>query len=90
MAENVKGQNRDRNQDSENQGNKRVMPDSDMTSANSDHQNASANRGGTTDMGADNTLRSATGNTSRANKGSGITTKRSVTGSDYDGQVSEG
>lgn len=87
MAENVKGQNRNRNQ--ENEKNRRVMPDSDLTSSNSDHQNASANRGGTTDMGS-NALRSATGNTTRANKGSGITTKRSVTGSDYDGQISEG
>ncbi|ANE52185.1 hypothetical protein [Flavisolibacter tropicus] len=89
MAENVKGQNRDRNQGNENKKNRRIMPDSDLTSSNSDHQNASANRGGTTDMGS-NALRHATGNTTRANKGSGITTKRSVTGSDYDGQVSEG
>lgn len=89
MAENVKGQNRNRNEENVNQKKRRVMPDSDLTSSNSDHQNASANRGSTTDMGS-NALRSATGNTSRANKGSGITTKRSVTGSDYDGQVSEG
>ena len=62
----------------------------DMTSSNSDHQNASANRGGTTDMGSDNALRGATGASSRSNRGSGVSTKRNVTGSDYDGQVSEG
>ena len=89
MAENVKGQNRNSDQENRNQGKRKVLPENDMTSSNSDHQNASANRGGTTDMGS-NALRGATGNTSRANKGSGITTKRSVTGSDYDGQVSEG
>ena len=61
----------------------------DMTSANNDHQNIAPNRGGRTDMGSEQ-LRSATGNTSRGNRGSGITTKKSITGSDYDGQVSEG
>jgi len=90
MAENVKGQNRENNQEDMNQENNRIMPENDITSANSDHQNISQNRGGTTDMGSDNQLRNATGNSIRANKGSGITTKRSVTGSDYDGQVSEG
>lgn len=60
-----------------------------MTRANSDHQNASPSRGGTTDMDH-RALRGASGNTSRTNRGSGITTKRNVTGSDYDGQVSEG
>jgi len=53
-----------------------------------EHQNASANRGGTTDMD-DEALRGAAGNTSRANKGSGMATKKNVTGSDYDGQISE-
>ena len=53
--------------------------------SNSDQQNASANRGGTSDMDSE-----ALGNSSRsANRGSGISTKRSVTGSDYDGQVSQ-
>jgi hypothetical protein len=70
-------------------GQQRDGSSEDMTAGNSDHQNASANRGGTTDMG-DEALRSATGNTSRGNHGSGMTTKRNVTGSDYDGQVSEG
>jgi hypothetical protein len=55
--------------------------------ANSDHNNASANRGGTTDMGSE-ALQNATG-VGRGTHGSGITTKRNVTGSDYDGQVSE-
>ncbi len=59
-----------------------------MTSANSDHQNASATGGGTTDMDNEtsgNSVRSG----SRAGSGSGITTKRNLTGSDYDGQLSE-
>lgn len=90
MAENVKGQNRNSNQDDMNQQNRQSMPENDITSANSDHQNISQNRGGTTDMGSDNQLRGATGNSTRDNRGSGISTKRSVTGSDYDGQVSEG
>ena len=88
MAENVKGQNRERNQEDMNQENNRIMPDSDATSANSDHQNISKNRGGTTDMGSDNQLRDAAGNSSRSNWGSGMSPKSGVTGSDYDGQVS--
>lgn len=90
MAEQVKGQNRNSNQEDLNQENNRIMPENDPTRANSDHQNISQNRGGTTDMGSENQLRSATGASTRANRGSGITTKRSVTGSDYDGQNSEG
>jgi hypothetical protein len=56
--------------------------------SNSDHQNASPSRGGTTDMDH-NALRGATGNSSRGNQGSGIGTKTGVTGSDYDGQVTD-
>ena len=49
-------------------------------------QNASATRGGTTDM--DNA--SPIGNRrSSTERGSGLTTKKNVTGSDYDGQNSE-
>jgi hypothetical protein len=93
MAENVKGQNRESNQENmnqedNNQENNQIMPDSDTTSANSDHQNVSQNRGGTTDMGSDNQLRGAAGNTSRSNWGSGMSPKSGVTGSDFDGQVS--
>jgi hypothetical protein len=79
MSENVKGQNSDQ-QSSNTQ--------SDIGQSNSDHQNTSSSRGGKTDMGSES-LRGATGNSVRGNRGSGITTKRSVTGSDYDGQVSE-
>lgn len=51
--------------------------------SNSDHSNASANRGGTTDMGSEALIgRGQTGGTETP------TTKRNVTGSDYDGQVS--
>jgi hypothetical protein len=49
------------------------------------HQNASANQGGTTDM--DNEALIA-GRTTATERGSGASTKRNVTGSDYDGQVS--
>ena len=52
-----------------------------------EHENASANRGGTTDMDED-ALTISRGN--RTSRGSGMSTKRSVTGSDYDGQVSPG
>ncbi|HWJ90924.1 MAG TPA: hypothetical protein VNR87_07415 [Flavisolibacter sp.] len=48
-------------------------------------QNASANRGGTTDMD-DEALTTGRRNTSE--RGSGISTKNAVTGSDYDGQLS--
>ena len=50
----------------------------------SGHQNLSSNTGGTVDMGPN----SITGSNreSRAGTGSGLNTKRSVTGSDFDGQ----
>jgi hypothetical protein len=48
-------------------------------------QNASANRGGTTDMD-DEAL--TTGRRNASERGSGISTKNAVTGSDYDGQIS--
>ncbi len=56
--------------------------------ANSDHQNASATRGGTTDMDHHGT-HGASGNSSRSSHSSGVTTKNSVTGSDFDGQVAD-
>jgi hypothetical protein len=87
--ENSKGQNRSSEQDL-NQNNKKGGVREDMTSSNADHSNAAPNRGGTTDMGSDNQLRGASGANTRSNRGAGITTKRNVTGSDYDGQVSEG
>jgi hypothetical protein len=48
-------------------------------------ENASANRGGTTDMD-DEALTSGRRNASE--RGSGVATKNTVTGSDYDGQLS--
>lgn len=48
-------------------------------------QNASANRGGTTDMD-DEAL--TVGRRNASEHGSGIATKNAVTGSDYDGQLS--
>ena len=86
--ENTKGQGRSSQQDLDQSKRKGIRED--VTHSNSDHSNAAPNRGGTTDMGSDNQLRGATGNSSRSNRGSGISTKRNVTGSDYDGQVSEG
>ncbi len=84
MAENVTGQNKNsqQNTDSSNTSHE------DMTAANSDHQNSAPNRGGTTDMGSEQ-LQNATGTSRNNTGGSGITTKKSVTGSDYDGQVSQ-
>lgn len=86
--ENSKGIGRNSNQDLDQQKRKGGIRE-DMTGANSDHNNMTPNRGGTTDMGSDNALRGATGGSTRTNRGSGITTKRNVTGSDYDGQVAE-
>ena len=76
MEENEKGQN---TQDREQQrsGNTDVKESGGM-------QNASANRGGTTDMD-DEAL--TTGRRNAQERGSGISTKNSVTGSDYDGQL---
>lgn len=54
--------------------------------SNSDHQNASANRGGTTDMGSEALGGVRTGGTGT---GSGMGDKMGVTGSDYDGQVAQ-
>jgi hypothetical protein len=76
------------NDERDNQENNSGTSGEDLTAANSDHQNVAPNRGGRTDMGSEQ-LRSATGNSVRGNKGSGISTKIGVTGSDYDGQVSE-
>ncbi|HEY0751888.1 MAG TPA: hypothetical protein VGD26_12075 [Chitinophagaceae bacterium] len=84
MAENTRGQNSSK-QDRLNERNQQRSSE-DFTTSNSDHQNISSNRGGTTDMGNE-ASRSATGNTSRT--GSGLKPKKSVTGSDYDGQLSE-
>lgn len=84
MAENSRGQERS----GQPHINERNRTKEDMTKSNSDHQNASATRGGTTDMDNDN-LSSSRSSGSRAGSGSGITTKRNVTGSDYDGQISE-
>lgn len=51
--------------------------------ANRAEQDANADRGGTTDM--DSTIRK----THSTGRGSGISTKRFVTGSDFDGQVKD-
>ena len=47
-------------------------------------QNASSNQGGTADMDSDALV---AGRQNPSERGSGITTKRTVTGSDFDGQV---
>lgn len=59
----------------------------DTTRTNSDHQNTAPSSGGRADMGNEQ-IRSASGGSTTG--GSGIATKKSITGSDYDGQVSEG
>jgi hypothetical protein len=88
--ENSKGQNKRNDQDLDQQKRKGGVRE-DVTRRNADHSNASPSRGGTTDMNNDDTLRSSrSGMTTGGHASSGITTKRNVTGSDYDGQVSEG
>ena len=53
-----------------------------------DRQNASASAGGTADMDH-RSATDASGNRASQPRGSGVTTKRTVTGSDFDGQVSD-
>lgn len=54
--------------------------------SNSDHQNASATRGGTTDM--DHHGRTGAAQTTPLpSHGSGLSSKQQVAGSDFDGQV---
>ncbi|MFN2456807.1 MAG: hypothetical protein ABR502_01280 [Chitinophagaceae bacterium] len=62
-------------------GNKQKQPSDNKTGIG--QQKASANRSGTTDMDSEST----TGTRTTGSKGVGATTKRNVTGSDYDGQV---
>ena len=76
MAENSK-QNR-------HEGEERKQHSNDL-SERSGSENASANRGGTTDMDSQS-LTVDRGRDGRV--GSGLSTKRDVTGSDFDGQVS--
>lgn len=51
----------------------------------SEREDAAPNRGGISDMGTDALT---SGRPNRVERGSGISTKDSVTGSDYDGQLS--
>jgi hypothetical protein len=76
MTENTKGQNRNRQSD---------LRSREELSENSGRQNASADRGGISDLD-DESL--TTDRSSRQERGSGLSTKREVTGSDYDGQLS--
>lgn len=55
--------------------------------SNSDHNNASASDGGTTDMD-DRSGSNASTTGGRTGAGSGLHTKTTVTGSDFDGQAS--
>ena len=64
-----------------------INDERDQTGLNQGGQNASANTGGTTDI--QNESLTGKGRNSSSEKGSGITTKRNVTGSDYDGQVTD-
>lgn len=49
------------------------------------HQNASTNQGGTTDLDNEALI---SGRTNTIERGLGMSTKKNVTGSDYDGQIS--
>jgi hypothetical protein len=82
MAENSRGQNRDQNSGMSGRSD-------DLSNENkmNEHENASANRGGTADMNDES--RGTSGTISNAGKGSGMRPKSNVTGSDYDGQVSQ-
>ena len=77
MTENTKGQNRNRESD---------LRSGEELRENSGRQNASADRGGISDQ-KDESL--TTNRSSRQERGSGLSTKRGVTGSDYDGQLSD-
>jgi hypothetical protein len=77
MTENTKGQNRNRESD---------LRSGEELRENSGRQNASADRGGISDQN-DESL--TTDRSSRQERGSGLSTKRGVTGSDYDGQLSD-
>jgi hypothetical protein len=54
----------------------------------SNRQNTSSTRGGTADMDQ-RSVRDAAGNKVVNTRGSGISTKNTVTGSDFDGQLSD-
>ena len=71
-------------QDQNNKQNEQSASAHEEAQQSGGHQNASANQGGTTDM--DNEALIA-GRTNATERGSGISTKRNVTGSDFDGQV---
>ena len=77
MTENTKGQNRNRESD---------LRSGEELRENSGRQNASADRGGISDQN-DESL--TTDRSSRQERGSGLSTKRGVTGSDYGGQLSD-
>ncbi|HEX6333700.1 MAG TPA: hypothetical protein VFZ78_05710 [Flavisolibacter sp.] len=75
MAEHVKGQDKQKR-----------FPEEEKVSGTRGRQNASGSRGGLNEMD-DESLTVDRG--TRVERGSGIKTKNSVTGSDFDGQVSE-
>lgn len=85
MAENVRGQRNTQDGDLQED----PQTDSNVGSNRNDHQNASANQGGVKDMRGNGTGTSDFG-TSRAGTGSGLSTKQSVSGSDFDGQTAGG
>jgi len=76
MKEQVKGPNQDKRTNQEKNEDLR---------RDSGRQNASATRGGTTDLDEDALT---VDRDRRQERGSGINTKREVTGSDFDGQLS--
>jgi hypothetical protein len=76
-----------KNDDSSTQQNKNNQSTGTSEKRNgfAEHENASPNRGGTTDMDNETLI---SGRSSKTERGSGLSTKKSVTGSDYDGQLS--
>jgi hypothetical protein len=71
---------------SQQEGKSASTDNNNLGASNSDFQDASASRGGTTDMDH-RSHRGATGETHNNSAGSGMASKTSVTGSDFDGQV---
>jgi hypothetical protein len=78
MSENVKGQQPDNNN--------RPLSENDELQSTETRENVASNEGGVADL---NDASITGGRSSATTQGSGISTKNVVTGSDYDGQVSQ-
>ncbi len=73
------------NRNDENANHNAPRPETEEVNRSGGQSHASADQGGTTDL---KTTSVTPGQTAATERGSGISTKRNVTGSDYDGQGS--